>query len=97
LAGISYNKFSGRTGIHQRKPDGQFVITPEMGLDFIASLPVGKFHGVGLSPLRKCSGSAFRQVLTFAPERLGFCNSISASWRLRQAGGLVRRHRERRG
>jgi DNA polymerase-4 len=29
------------------KPNGQFVITPKMGPEFVAGLPVGKFHGVG--------------------------------------------------
>jgi DNA polymerase IV len=46
-AGISYNKFLAKIAAGQRKPNGQFVITPEMGPDFIASLPVAKFHGVG--------------------------------------------------
>jgi DNA polymerase-4 len=46
-AGISYNKFLAKLASAQRKPNGQFVITPEMGADFIASLPVGRFHGVG--------------------------------------------------
>jgi len=46
-AGISYNKFLAKLASSQRKPNGQFVITPEMGPDFIASLPVAKFHGVG--------------------------------------------------
>jgi DNA polymerase-4 len=30
-----------------RKPNGQFVITPEMGPAFVEALPVGKFHGIG--------------------------------------------------
>jgi DNA polymerase-4 len=46
-AGISYNKFLAKLASGQRKPNGQFVITPEMALDFIASLPVGRFHGIG--------------------------------------------------
>ena len=46
-AGISYNKFLAKLAYSQRKPNGQFVITPEMGPDFVASLPVNKFHGVG--------------------------------------------------
>jgi hypothetical protein len=46
-AGISYNKFLARLASSQRKPNGQFVITPEMGPDFIASLPIDRFHGVG--------------------------------------------------
>jgi DNA polymerase IV len=46
-AGVSYNKFLAKLASGQRKPNGQLVITPEMGADFIASLPVAKFHGVG--------------------------------------------------
>ena len=46
-AGISYNKFLAKLASGQRKPNGQFVITPAMGPDFVASLPVAKFHGVG--------------------------------------------------
>ena len=46
-AGISYNKFLAKLASSQRKPNGQFVITPDMALDFIGSLPVGKFHGIG--------------------------------------------------
>jgi DNA polymerase-4 len=46
-AGISYNKFLAKLASSQRKPNGQFVITPDMARDFIAALPVGKFHGIG--------------------------------------------------
>jgi DNA polymerase IV len=30
-----------------RKPNGQYVITPEMGQAFVETLPVGKFLGIG--------------------------------------------------
>jgi DNA polymerase-4 len=30
-----------------RKPNGQFVITPEMGAEFVEELPISKFHGIG--------------------------------------------------
>ena len=46
-AGVSYNKFLAKLASGQRKPNGQFIITPDMGPDFIASLPVARFHGVG--------------------------------------------------
>jgi DNA polymerase-4 len=46
-AGISYNKFLAKLASDHRKPNGQFVITPEMGVEFIEDLPVGKFHGIG--------------------------------------------------
>ncbi|MDN3713067.1 DNA polymerase IV [Paracoccus cavernae] len=46
-AGVSYNKFLAKMASDQRKPDGLFVIPPEAGADFVASLPIGKFHGIG--------------------------------------------------
>jgi DNA polymerase-4 len=46
-AGVSYNKFLAKLASGQRKPNGQFAITPEQGEAFIEALPVAKFHGVG--------------------------------------------------
>ena len=46
-AGISYNKFLAKLASDQRKLNGQYVITPEMGPAFVETLPVGKFHGIG--------------------------------------------------
>jgi len=46
-AGVSYNKFLAKLASDYRKPDGLFVITPQMGPAFVAELSVGKFHGVG--------------------------------------------------
>jgi DNA polymerase-4 len=46
-AGISYNKFLAKLASDHRKPNGQYVITPEMGPAFVENLPVGKFHGIG--------------------------------------------------
>jgi DNA polymerase-4 len=46
-AGISYNKFLAKLASDHRKPNGQYVITPEMGPGFVEKLPVGKFHGIG--------------------------------------------------
>ncbi len=44
---MSYCKFIAKLASDQRKPDGLCVITPERGPDFVASLPVARFHGVG--------------------------------------------------
>src|SRR5437016_13640166 len=46
-AGVSYNKFLAKLASDHRKPDGLFVITPQMGPQFVETLPVRKFHGVG--------------------------------------------------
>ncbi len=52
-AGVSYNKFLAKLASDHRKPDGLFVITPEMGPVFVESLAVRKFHGVGPATARK--------------------------------------------
>lgn len=46
-AGISYNKFLAKLASDHRKPNGQYVITPETGPAFVETLPIGKFHGIG--------------------------------------------------
>lgn len=46
-AGVSYNKFLAKIASDYRKPDGLFTIHPDRALDFIASLPVEDFWGVG--------------------------------------------------
>jgi DNA polymerase-4 len=52
-AGVSYNKFLAKLASDHRKPDGLFVITPEMGPKFVETLPVMKFHGVGPATAKK--------------------------------------------
>ena len=46
-AGISYNKFLAKLASDLNKPNGQAVITPARGADFVAALPVRTFHGIG--------------------------------------------------
>jgi len=46
-AGVSYNKFIAKLASDQNKPDGLCVIRPDQGADFVARLPVARFHGVG--------------------------------------------------
>jgi DNA polymerase-4 len=46
-AGISYNKFLAKLASDHRKPNGQYVIPPDKGEEFVAALAVGKFHGIG--------------------------------------------------
>ena len=46
-AGVSYNKFIAKLASDQNKPDGLCVILPDQGAEFVAGLPVRRFHGVG--------------------------------------------------
>ena len=46
-AGISYNKFLAKIASDMDKPDGCYLISPNEGLDFVAKLPIGRFHGIG--------------------------------------------------
>jgi DNA polymerase-4 len=77
-AGVSYNKFLAKLASDQRKPNGQFVIPPELGAAFVETLPVGKFHGVG--PVTAASmkrlgietgGDLRRQTLAFLQKHFG--------------------------
>jgi len=46
-AGVSYNKFLAKLASDHHKPDGLCVIRPGEGADFVARLPVARFHGIG--------------------------------------------------
>ncbi len=46
-AGVSFNKFLAKVASGFEKPDGLTVIGPEEAHDFIASLPIEKFFGIG--------------------------------------------------
>lgn len=46
-AGVSYNKFLAKIASDMDKPDGLYVIEPEQGAAFVASLLIRKFHGIG--------------------------------------------------
>jgi DNA polymerase-4 len=82
-AGISYNKFLAKLASSQRKPNGQFVITPETGQDFIASLPVAKFHGVGPVTAAKMQRLGIRTGADLRATSLAFLQQYfgkSAAW-----------------
>ncbi len=55
-AGVSYCKFIAKLASDYRKPDGLTVIRPEQGADFVASLAVARFHGVGPVTAKKMEG-----------------------------------------
>ncbi|WP_375289170.1 DNA polymerase IV [Qipengyuania sp.] len=54
-AGVSYNKLLAKLASDQNKPDGLCVIRPGAGADFVAGLPVRRFHGVGPRGAEKMS------------------------------------------
>jgi len=89
-AGISYNKFLAKLASGQRKPNGQFVITPEMGPDFIASLPVARFHGVGPVTATKMRRLGIETGADLRAKSLAFLQQNfgkSAAWYLSIAKG----------
>ena len=89
-AGISYNKFLAKLASGQRKPNGQFVITPEMGADFIASLPVAKFHGVGPVTVARMQRLGIETGADLRKKSLAFLQQHfgkSAAWYLGIANG----------
>ena len=55
-AGVSYNKFLAKLASDYHKPNGLFVIPPGKGEAFVASLPVGTFHGIGPATARRMNG-----------------------------------------
>jgi DNA polymerase IV len=52
-AGVSYNKFLAKLASDRNKPDGLCVIRPDQGPDFVATIPVRNFHGIGPVTSRK--------------------------------------------
>ncbi len=71
-AGISYNKFLAKLASDYRKPNGQYVIPPEMGPSFVETLPVGKFHGIGPATNAKMQGLGIFTGLDLRKQELAF-------------------------
>jgi DNA polymerase-4 len=86
-AGVSYCKFIAKLASDHRKPDGLCVITPEKGPDFVASLPVSRFHGVGPVTARKMerlgihTGADLREW-TLPALQANFGSSADWYWRI---------------
>jgi DNA polymerase-4 len=74
-AGISYNKFLAKLASDHRKPNGQFVISPEMGPAFVETLPVGKFHGIGPATAAKMNALGLFTGLDIRNQTLEFMNA----------------------
>src|SRR6478735_8201143 len=71
-AGISYNKFLAKLASDHRKPNGQFVISPEMGPAFVETLPVGKFHGIGPATAAKMNALGIQTGLDMRNQTMEF-------------------------
>ncbi len=71
-AGVSYNKFLAKLASDYRKPDGLFVITPEMGPAFVEAMPVRKFHGVGPATAKKMEQLGIKSGLDLRAPTLAF-------------------------
>jgi DNA polymerase-4 len=86
-AGVSYCKFIAKLASDHRKPDGLCVITPEKGPEFVSSLPVARFHGVGPVTARKMerlgilTGADLKEW-TLAALELQFGSSGRWYWRI---------------
>jgi DNA polymerase-4 len=74
-AGISYNKFLAKLASDHRKPNGQYVISPEMGPGFVEALPVGKFHGIGPATSAKMNGLGIFTGMDIRNQTLEFMNA----------------------
>jgi DNA polymerase-4 len=71
-AGVSYNKLLAKLASDMRKPNGQFVIPPQRGADFIERLPVNKFHGVGPVTAGKLNALGIYTGADLRAQSLGF-------------------------
>jgi DNA polymerase IV len=71
-AGISHNKFLAKLASDYRKPNGQFVIPPDKGAEFVGDLAVGKFHGIGPVTAAKMSRLGIRTGADLRSKSLEF-------------------------
>jgi DNA polymerase IV len=55
-AGVSVNKFLAKMASGLNKPNGMAVILPQTAVDFVAGLPIEKFHGIGQATATKLHG-----------------------------------------
>lgn len=102
-AGISYNKFLAKIASDQNKPDGMCVIRPGEGADFVAGLPIRRFHGVGPKAEEKMKRLGIEIGADLATKDIAFLRAnfgSFADYLYRAARGIdlrpVRAHRVRK-
>ncbi len=79
-AGVSYNKFIAKLASDQNKPDGLCVILPDQGPDFVASLPVKRFHGVGPKTNEKMARLGIRTGADLREKDVAWLAAHFGSW-----------------
>jgi DNA polymerase-4 len=102
-AGVSYNKFLAKLASDQNKPDGLCVIRPGEGAQFVAGLPVRRFHGVGPKAEVKMQRLGIATGADLAARDIAFLRQhfgSMADYLYRAARGIdlrpVRAHRQRK-
>ena len=102
-AGVSYNKFLAKLASDQNKPDGLCVIRPGQGADFVAGLPIRRFHGVGPKAEEKMKRLGIATGADLAARDIAFLREnfgSFAEYLFRAARGIdlrpVRAHRLRK-
>jgi len=102
-AGVSYNKFLAKLASDQNKPDGMCIIRPGQGADFMQSLPIRRFHGVGPKAEEKMKRFGIETGADLAAKDIDFLRGhfgSSADYLYRAARGIdlrpVRAHRVRK-
>jgi DNA polymerase-4 len=79
-AGVSYNKFLAKLASDQNKPDGLCVIRPGQGAQFVAKLPVRRFHGVGPRGAEKMARLGIETGADLAAKDLAFLKANFGSF-----------------
>ena len=102
-AGVSYNKFLAKLASDQNKPDGICVIRPGEGVQFVAGLPIRRFHGVGPKAEEKMKRLGIETGADLADKDIAFLRrnfGSFADYLYRAARGIdlrpVRAHRVRK-
>ncbi|WP_395395993.1 DNA polymerase IV (plasmid) [Novosphingobium sp. BL-8A] len=93
-AGISYNKFLAKLASDQRKPNGQFAVTPDMGAAWVETLPVKRFYGVGPVTAKKMQALGIETGADLRAKSLPFLQrhfGSSAEWYFEIARGIDHR------
>ncbi len=90
-AGVSYNKFLAKLASDQNKPDGLCLIRPGQGAQFVAGLPVRRFHGIGPRGAEKMAALGIETGADLAAKDIDFLRrqfGAQADYLYRAARGI---------